>query len=123
MTRKSALLILLAGGHIDVPTRESLCINRDTVLKLHDLVKLVVGEVKANGKFPLEYDANIPQDGMCVVRRGWRYGCISQRTRADNPTVVAEQCEKSYFLCSSAVKDYLRWNLNLPGRLDGIKVV
>ena len=123
MTRKSALLILLAGGHIDVPTRDSLCINRDTVLKLHDLVKLVVGEVKANGKFPLEHDANIPQDGMCVVRKGWRYSCISLRTRADNPTVVAEQCEKSYFLCSSAVKDYLRWNLNLPGRLDGIKVV
>lgn len=123
MTRKSALLKLLAGGHVDQRTRKELGIGTNVVLRYNDLVKLLTAEVKAKGKFPFEFDGSIPQDGMCIVRKGWHYVIISCRTRADCPMVEAERSESWYFFCASAVRDYMRWNLNLPGSLDGIKVI
>ena len=123
MTRKSALLKLLAGGHVDLLTRKQAGLDTNVVLRYNDLVKLLTAEVKAKGKFPFEFDDSIPQDGMCIVRKGWHYVCMSCRTRADCPMVEAERSESWYFFCASAVRDYMRWNLNLPGSLDGIKVI
>jgi hypothetical protein len=46
-----------------------------------------------------------------------------QRHHPIMPWVLAEQTQRVFLTAGGAARCYLRWDLNLPGRLDGYEVV
>jgi hypothetical protein len=48
-----------------------------------------------------------------------RFICYARRASTENPLVLAEQSACEFGSAREAADYYLRWELNLPGRLDG----
>ena len=97
-------------------------------LKLNALARHVVRLVKKEGAFPYPFAAHVSgepvAEGGVIERRGplW-YVYRSQRPYATDPFTVAEVSRRTFFSPMAAAKWYLRWDLYLPGDLDGWKVV
>ena len=78
--------------------------------------------------FPREWKPAVPgeavwEGGVIERQSSSRYVYRRQRPQPINPTVLAEQTEKVFSSAEEAARHYLKWDLNLPGDLDGWKVV
>jgi hypothetical protein len=56
------------------------------------------------------------------VGRIW-YVYRAQRHHPLSPTTLVEKSQRVFFTAAAAARHYLRWDLNLPGNLDGYQVV
>jgi hypothetical protein len=122
-----SLTYLLRGGHIDVPTRISRGIWPHQPLSFDALARHVARVLKREGSFPAPFIAakagESVREGIVIERRGpFHYVCHAQRHDALDPTRLAAKSERRFFSAHAAAKHYLRWNLNLPGDLDGWEV-
>ena len=52
-----------------------------------------------------------------------RYIYRAQRHHPLARTVLADQMERVFFTAAGAARHYLRWDLHLPGSLDGYQVI
>ena len=116
------LIKLLRGEHVgaEAPVREP--------LKMRDLVARIVDELRRERWFPRPWEPAQPgepvHEGGTIERRGrWRYVYHWQRHHPISPTTLAEQGQRVFLTAAGAARHYLRWDLNLPGRLDAHEVI
>lgn len=119
---------LLKGEHFNVEDRKRLGLWPTETLRYADLAAHLARELETSDWFPCPVPD--PAKGG-AIREGIyvhceaedRFVCIAQRTRADNPTILAERAETVFDSPRAAAEHYLKWELNLPGCLDGWPVV
>jgi len=117
---------LLSGEHFNADERQQLGIASSTVLKYDDLVCFLADILEQIGRFPecrVKNDSGFVQEGISIEKSSQNlFLCICQRASPIDPSVLAERCEKHFSTAEDAADFYLTWELNLPGRLDGIEV-
>ena len=121
----SVIYRLLLGEHISIQERRKFGITPLTRIRLSDLVQFLAKEITKAKRFPPETEDNLcpTYEGIIITQVSEsRFICISKRTLADNPNVIAEQAENSFTDTKDAANFFLKWELCLPGRLDGIIV-
>ena len=124
MLPREILLKMLQGNHIYPEERQQLGITRDMVLSLNDLIEVLVEELNRAGRFPSDVDEGILalREGMYLVKLQCGYECRMLRYSVHNPNVVAEAKKTLFEDPKEAAAFYMKWELGLPGRLDGITV-
>lgn len=122
------IIFLLKGGHLNMDERVAKNIWPHPPLKLNDLINEVIRYLKTEKFFPHPWvqrkDGEFIDD-VCVIEKINPFIFIF-RSRAASPsdlTRITAQGKKVFFSARSVVKYYLRWALNLPGDLDGWKVI
>jgi len=119
---------LLKGEHFNVDDRKKLGLWPSETLLYDDIAAHLVVVLEAFEWFPCSVPASVNgeaiREGIYIHREARdRFVCIAQRPRADNPAILAEKAEKIFNSPRAAADYYLKWELNLPGRLDGWLVV
>jgi hypothetical protein len=122
------LTFLLAGSHISISDRIERGLWPHEPLKFDELVRCLVDAIKSQTWFPFALKPNIPGESVWeggVLERvsETTYVYHSQRRDPQNPVLMAAQSERIFFSAEEAARYYLQVNLNLPGDLDGWKVV
>ncbi len=122
------LTLLLRGGHLTLEERTRRGLWPHPPLRIRELARIVARRVREDGWFPRprrEHVAGEPVDEHGVIeRRGpLRYVYRAQRHAATDPRLLVETAELRFFTAGAAARHYLRWDLRLPGDLDGWKVV
>jgi len=122
------LATLLRGGHVNMAIRKERGMWPHPKLQLEELVAHLAWILEQNRWFPREWvpakAGSVVQEGGFIERVGLnRFVYRAQRHRPDNPTAVAEITEREFSTAADAARHYLRWDLSLPGSLDGYEVV
>lgn len=129
MTMPSEILTrLLAGEHLNVEERQALGLWPPEPLRYSEVVDHLAEVLASEEWFPRELESFksgvAVREGIYVHRQGPdRFVCIAQRARANHPTALAEKTETVFDSPRAAAEYYLKWELNLPGRLDGWPVL
>ncbi|HOX03246.1 MAG TPA: hypothetical protein P5555_13335 [Candidatus Paceibacterota bacterium] len=115
---------LLSGEHFNAEERKAIGLWPPETLLYRDVVEHLAMVLKSREWFPQSPEASprgsAVREGIYVHREmPDRFVCIAQRSRADDPTVMAESTETVFRSPRDAAEYYLKWELNLPGRLDG----
>ena len=118
---------LLRGEHLNVDERKALGLWPCETLRYDEVAQHLAGVLESQEWFPQPPPAPRPgvpiREGIYIRRQGNRFVCLAQRSRADAPTILAEKAETEFRSARAAADYYLKWELNLPGRLDGSAVV
>jgi hypothetical protein len=122
------LTFLLAGGHIALSERTKRGLWPHAPIAFDELVRHLVSVIESQAWFPHQMQANIPGEtvweGSVIERLSpTTYVCHSQKRDPQNPLLMAAQSERIFFSAREAATYYLQTSLNLPGDLDGWKVV
>jgi hypothetical protein len=119
---------LLEGEHFNVEERKALGPWPLETLNYHDLLEHLSKVIENREWFPREFEehrsGSAVHEGICVQRKASdRFVCFAQRARADAPRVLAQKSETTFRTPREAAEFYLKWELHLPGNLDGWAVV
>ncbi len=122
------LTFLLRGGHLNMPERIKRGLWPHPPLKFSEIVRHLVKVLESEKCFPREWKPAVPgesvfEGGVIECQSLSKYVYRTQRHHPINPNVLAEQTEMIFALSEEALRFYLKWDLNLPGDLDGWKVV
>jgi hypothetical protein len=122
------LTFLLRGEHLNMPERIERGLWPHPPLSFFDIVRHLAKVLESEKWFPREWKAAVAGESVCesgVIERQSpsRYIYRAQRHHPTNPCVLAEQTEKVFTSPEDAARFYLKWDLNLPGDLDGWKVI
>jgi hypothetical protein len=115
---------LLKGDHLNVDQRKALGLWPCETLKYDEVVEHLSRILESEEWFPQRPSQSIPgtviREGIYIRRHGeTRFACIAQRASPGAPSVLADKTETVFDSARSAAEFYLKWELNLPGRLDG----
>jgi hypothetical protein len=118
------LTFLLRGGHIGLADRVARGLWPHPPLRFRELARHVARVVRREGSFPRPWRPHEPGQPVdehgVVERRGpFRYVYRAQRHHATDPRLLAEVTERTFLSAVAAARHYLRWDLHLPGDLDG----
>jgi len=119
---------LLKGEHFNVEDRKKMGLWPSETLRYADVATHLASVLEVLEWFPCAVPASVNgeaiREGIYIHREASdRFVCITQRTQADNPTILSEKAETIFTSSRAATDYYLKWELNLPGRLDGWPVV
>jgi len=122
-----SLTFLLRGGHLNMPDRVARGIWPHPPLDFDELARHVARLLRSEGCFPAPFaphETGHPvREGGIIERRGaFNYVYRAQRHAATDPGRLADTSERRFFTAVASAKHYLRWDLHLPGDLDGWKV-
>ena len=122
------LMTLLRGEHVAMDLRIERGMWPHAPLRLADLVARIAQELEPARWFPRPWapaqEGRVVHEGGTIERVGrMRYVYRAQRHHPLAPTLLAEQTERVFFTAAGAARFYLRWDLNLPGSLDGYQVI
>jgi hypothetical protein len=97
-------------------------------IKLSDVVRHLARVLESEKWFPREWKPAVPgesvwEGGVIERQSPSRYIYRSQRHHRINPNILSDQTKKIFTSSEAAAHFYLRWDLNLPGDLDGWTVV
>jgi len=125
---KEILAMLVRGEHVGMELRVSRGMWPHEPLRLADLVAAIVAILACEPWFPRKWEpaaeGKAVHEGGTIERLGsHRYVYRAQRAHPLDPKVLADRTERVFFSAAAAARHYLRWDLNLPGNLDGYKVV
>jgi hypothetical protein len=125
---KETLTFLLRGGHLNMPDRISRGAWPHPPLKFDDLVQHLVSILKTERWFPRAWEPAKPgeivwEGGVIERVSSSKYIYHAQRGQPTNPFVLAESTEQQFSSAEAVARHYLKWDLNLPGDLDGWKVI
>lgn len=117
---------LLRGEHIDMEERlrHGLSINEGLLYSevLEHLAR-VLESVERFPAAPQEESGENPMEGVLIHREAQgRFRSFSAHTNPIDPTLVAHRCSRVFDSAVAAAEYYLKWELKLPGDLDGWKV-
>lgn len=122
------LTFLLRGGHINMPDRLSRGLWPHAPLSFSEVFDHLSMLLEANKWFPREWrphrEGN-PVDERATIERldDGRYVYRQARAYPVQPCNLAESTERFFHSAQDAARYFLRWDLHLPGDLDGWKVV
>ena len=116
------LTFLLRGGHVNMPERLERGIWPHPPLAFQHVVQHLAAVLTRSEWFPCApADA---AEGAWVERLAeGRFAVHRRRNHPIVPTMVAECSQRVFASATEAAADYLKWNLGLPGDLDGWRVV
>jgi len=122
------LTFLLRGGRISPSERVERGLWPHPPLKLAEVVSVLSRVLESETWFPRPWEPAIPgqpvwEGGVIERASPTRYIYRNQHHHPLNPTVLARQIEKVFHSSKKAAAYYLKWDLNLPGDLDGWKVI
>jgi len=123
----NTLTFLLRGGHMNMPDRIERGLWPHPPLKFEDVVRHLTRVLESEQWFPCEWKPARPgklvRDGGIIECRPWSDVYHFQRAHPLNPTILADSRQRVFGSAEEAARCYLKWDLNLPGDLDGWKVV
>jgi hypothetical protein len=128
MMDSETLTFLLRGGHLTMSERIEKGIWPHPPLKYNDVLRHLTRLIEAENWFPHEWKPAVPGEPVnehAVIENRSRFSYVyhSQRHHPTNPTLLAEQVAKTFFFSKKIARFYLKWELHLPGDLDGWKVI
>jgi hypothetical protein len=119
---------LLRGEHLNMEQRAELRVWPHPPLRYAEVLCHLAHVLATESSFPRPWIAwqagQVVQEGGVIERLGpesFRYR--AQRADAIRPHVLAQTTEVQFSSAEAAAAHYLRWDLHLPGDLDGWKVV
>jgi hypothetical protein len=125
---EETLTILLRGGHISMPERIARGAWPHPPLTLAEVLSHLTKLIQQHKWFPREYERH--QEGQPVHEGGTiesqgpdRYVYRSARAHPIRPRELAQSVERVFSMADDAARHYLKWDLKLPGDLDGWKVI
>jgi len=92
-------------------------------LKFEDVVRHLTRVLESEQWFPCEWKPDRVGEMGVIERRPWSYVYRCQRFHPTNPSVRADYMETAFETADEAARHYLKSNFNLPGDLDGWKVI
>jgi hypothetical protein len=140
------LTALLSGEHIELERREALGLRPEETLRYADVVAHLAGVISRSEWFPRPWVDHVPGEyvdeniviqnqsaggraglgGARAGRRRWpgspRFVCHARRHAATDPRALVEEAHVPFWSARRAARFYLRFQLGLPGDLDGWKV-
>jgi hypothetical protein len=121
------LTLLLRGGHLDTARRVALGLLPLEILRYAEVRRHLVRLILQAEWFPRpleEHVAGEAVDEHIIVQRlaGHRFACHARRAAPLDPTALVEEAHPVFHSARRAADFYLRWELNLPGDLDGWEV-
>ena len=122
------LTSLLRGGHISMPDRVNRGLWPHPPMKLSDLLNHLATILRRKRWFPREWHPHLAgqpvYEGGVIERKAPAiYFYRAARAWPSNPFVTAEVTEKIFSDAEQVAAFYLKWDLHLPGNLDGWKVI
>ena len=122
------LTFLLGAGRLSMSDRIERGLWPHPPLKLSELVRHLSGVIESEKWFPRPWEPAVPgqpvwEGGVIERVSPTRYIYRNQRHHPTNPSVLAEQTEKGFTSSKKAAAHYLKWDLHLPGDLDGWQVI
>jgi hypothetical protein len=122
------MMMLLRGEHVSMELRLDRGAWPHDPLRLEDLVARIVQALEHERLFPRVWQPARPREtvheGGTIERLAAdRYIYRAQRHHPVNPAVVGDSIERVFPSAEAAARHYLRWALNLPGKLDGYAVI
>lgn len=126
--RPEILTELLAGRRFTMEERENLGLLPHEVLDCKEVREHLARVIAGREWFPRAYvphqEGQPVQEGVVIQRLGrHRFVCHAERARATYPWVLAEESHRRFWTARKAADYFLRWEHNLPGDLDGWKVL
>lgn len=117
------LTFLLRGGHLNVEERKAKGLWPDERLSYSEVVDHLASVIQGEEWFPRKMPDHKPSDLVyvgTVIQKisASRFICHSRRPSVYDLRALAEQSEKEFTKAENASEFYLKWELNLPGRLD-----
>jgi hypothetical protein len=125
---KDSLIFLLRGGHLSMEERFARGIWPHPPLEMSALVTMIAEVLEKEEWFPRRWEPAAPDksihEGGTIQRIGPRLFIYrAQRHHPLDTTVLAGSSETAFSAAEEAVRHYLRWDLNLPGKLDSWTVI
>lgn len=111
-----------------MPERLALGIWPHPPLEMSQLASLIAECLATEEWFPRRWEpaesGRPVREGGTIQRAGpGRFIYRAQRHAATDPGALAESTEAIFSTAEDAARHYLRWDLNLPGKLDSWTVV
>lgn len=122
------LTLLLRGGHINMPDRIAGGLWPHPPLRFSEVLDHLGRLLEENKWFPREWHQHKdgdPVDERATIERLDTGGYVyrSARAYATQPSVLAETGEHVFPRARDAAGYFLKWDLHLPGDLDGWRVI
>lgn len=122
------LTVLVRGGHINMPDRIEQGFWPHPPIKLSLVEHHLAGILRTERWFPHEWHPHkegqaVHEGGVIERKDPSKYIYRAARAWPTNPFAIAEVTEKAFSNPEEAAAYYLKWDLHLPGDLDGWKVV
>ncbi len=124
----TTLTFLLGHGHLNMQERAERGLWPHPPLKFDDVLRHLVQVLETEQWFPPAWRPTMPgeaifEGGAIERQSSSRYVYHWQRSHPLNPCLLAEQSEKVFTSAEAVARHYLKWDLHLPGDLDGWKVI
>jgi hypothetical protein len=125
---EETLTMLLRGEHINMPERIARGLWPHAPLSFSEVLAHLTNLLNQHRWFPREWqphrEGEPVHEGGIVERQGLaRYMYRTARSYPTQPHVVAESAERVFSSAEDAARYFLKWDLHLPGDLDGWKVI
>ena len=118
------LTFLLRGGIMNVEERKTKGLWPNERLSYSEVIDHLVNVIQREEWFPRKMPHHISGDlvyeGTVIQRTSPSlFVCHSRRPSVYDLYSIAEESQKQFSNAKDAAEFYLKWELNLPGRLDG----
>ena len=125
---KKTIVLLLQGRHLDMPERLARGIWPHPPLHFDEIVRILAEHLSEHWSFP---DSDLATSNDHPVHEGGRIQRIAldgytykvEASNPLNPRKVAHSNEIVFANAEDAARFYLKWDLHLPGDLDGWTVI
>lgn len=124
---ETTLILLLRGGHLDMSERLARGIWPHPPLQFDEVVRILTEYLTAHGSFPdselgSSKDHPVHEGGEIRRSSSGQYIYKSRASNPINPREVAQVVEVVFANAEDAARYFLKWDLHLPGDLDGWRV-
>ncbi len=117
------LTFLLRGGHLNVEERKARGLWPNEQLRYSEVLDHLVSIIQSAEWFPRRMpdhkQGDLVYEGTVIQNVSpSRFICHSRRPSVYDLRALAEQSQKEFSKAKDAAEFYLKWELQLPGRLD-----
>jgi hypothetical protein len=125
---EETLTTLLRGQHINMPERVARGMWPHPPLHLADVLAHLTKLLHQHKWFPREWQPHsegkpVNEGGTIERQESDQYVYRAVRAHPLHPHVSAQNTEQLFSSAEDAARYYLKWDLHLPGDLDGWKVI
>ena len=125
---EETLTMLLRGEHINMPERIARGMWPHPPISFSEVLARLTELINHHRWFPRQWQPHSEgepiHEGGVIERLGIdRYVYLAARAHPVQPHVVAECTERVFSSAEDAARYFLKWDLHLPGDLDGWKVI
>ena len=125
---EETLTMLLRGEHVSMPERIARGVWPHPPLTSSEILAHLTKLLHQRRWFPREWqphrEGEPVNEGGTIERQGpGRYVYRARRAHPLRPCVLADSTERVFSSAEGAARHFLKWDLHLPGDLDGWKVL